>query len=161
MENAADSNIAAEVDVLTTVANAWEPLNFDFSTAPGFDPNIEYGKAIIFFDFVVDKPGDGATYYWDDLQFGPQFFQIDLPVTFEDPLVDYSLSDFNGASSVVGADPVDANNTVAATTKTVGADFFAGTIVGKDFGGFANPIPFTATDCPSGCSRRLRGSSSS
>ena len=56
--------------MLTTAANAWEPLNFDFASAPGFDPNIEYSKAIIFFDFVVDKLGDGATYYWDDLQFG-------------------------------------------------------------------------------------------
>ncbi len=69
VENAADGNIASEVDVLTTAANAWESLNFDFSTV-GIDTSFEYSKAIIFFDFVVDKPGDGATYYWDDLQFG-------------------------------------------------------------------------------------------
>ena len=32
VENAADPNLFAEMDVVTTVANAWEPLNFDFST---------------------------------------------------------------------------------------------------------------------------------
>jgi hypothetical protein len=69
VENAADPNLFAEMDVVTTVANAWEPLNFDFSTV-GINTGVEYSKAIIFFDFVVDKPGDGATYYWDDLQFG-------------------------------------------------------------------------------------------
>ena len=145
VENAADPNLFAEMDAVTTVANAWEPLNFDFSTV-GIDTGVEYSKVIIFFDFVVDKPGDGATYYWDDLQFGPQFFQIDLPVTFEDPTVDYSLSDFEGAVTVLADDPTGAVNTVASTTKTAGSPFFAGTIVGKDFGGFANPIPFTATE---------------
>jgi hypothetical protein len=57
------------MDVPTTAANAWETLTFDFSTV-GIDTNIEYNKAVIFFDFVVDKTADGSTYYWDDLQFG-------------------------------------------------------------------------------------------
>jgi hypothetical protein len=70
VENSADGGIFAEVDAVTTGANAWEPLNFDFAAAPGFDPANVYDKAIIFFDFVVDKPGDGATYFWDDVQFG-------------------------------------------------------------------------------------------
>jgi hypothetical protein len=69
VENASDGGLFAEMDVVTTVANGWEPLNFDFSTV-GIDTTVEYSKAIIFFDFVVDKPADGSTYYWDDLQFG-------------------------------------------------------------------------------------------
>jgi hypothetical protein len=70
VENAGDSNIFAEVDVPTTVANAWERLSFDFAGAPGFDPNTEYSKAVIFFDFVADKPGDDSIYYWDNLALG-------------------------------------------------------------------------------------------
>lgn len=70
VENAVDGNIFAEVDVLTTVANGWETMRFDFAGAPGFYPSIEYSKAVIFFDFVVNKPGDGSVYYWDDLALG-------------------------------------------------------------------------------------------
>ena len=146
VENAADGNIAAEVDVPTTVANAWEKLSFDFASAPGFDPNIEYSKAIIFFDFVDGKPGDGSTYYWDDLALGDLIQQIDLPVTFDEPFVDYVLSDFGNASTSVGDDPTGAANKVGITVKAVNAETFAGTVVARDFGSFANPIPFTAAD---------------
>ena len=146
VENSADGGIFAEVDVPTTVAGGWEKLSFDFASAPGFDPNLEYSKAIIFFDFVVDKPADGSTYYWDDMALGDLIQPIDLPVTFDEPFVDYTLSDFEGAATVLAGDPTGADNTVAATTKTAGSPFFAGTIVGKDFGGFASPIPFTATE---------------
>jgi beta-glucanase (GH16 family) len=133
----------AEVIVNTTAADTWETLEFDFSTV-GIDTSATYVQAVVFFDF--GQVGNDATYYWDDLSLGDLLAQIDLPVTFDEPLVDYSLSDFEGAQTVLADDPTGAVNTVAATTKTVGAQFFAGTIVGKDFGGFANPIPFTATE---------------
>jgi beta-glucanase (GH16 family) len=144
VENSADGSIFAEsMPVLTTVANDWETLVFDFAGL--IDPDTQtYDKAVLFFNFP--NAGDGAVYYWDDVAAVPGLSQIDLPVTFEDPTVDYSLSDFEGTSSVLVADPTDATNTVAATTKGDGAQFFAGTIVGRDFGGFANPIPFTVTD---------------
>jgi len=71
--------------------------------------------------------------------------QIDLPVTFDDPLVDYTLTDFGGASSVVVEDPANAANNVAATTKNEGSQTFAGTTIGGS-AGFANPIPFTAEE---------------
>jgi beta-glucanase (GH16 family) len=148
VENIDNDQLFAEMDVVTTVANAWEPLNFDFSTV-GIDTSIEYSKAVVFFDFVDGKFGDGSTYYWDDLEFGRQLAQIDLPVTFDDPNVDYTLSDFGDAitaSTVLADDPTGAVNTVAATTKTAGAPFWAGTVIGKNFGGFANPIPFTASE---------------
>ena len=146
VENAADGNIFAEVDAATTVANEWETMRFDFSAAPGFDPNFEYSKVVIFFDFVVDKPADGSIYYWDDMALGDLIQPIDLPITFDDPFVDYTVSDFEGAATVLEADPTGADNTVAATTKTAGSPFFAGTVIGRDFGGFASPIPFTATE---------------
>jgi beta-glucanase (GH16 family) len=67
--------------------------------------------------------------------------QIDLPVTFDDPVVDYTLTDFGGAQSVLEDDPSGAGNTVAATTKTEGSEVWAGTTIGTP-AGFANPIPF-------------------
>jgi len=69
--------------------------------------------------------------------------QIDLPVTFDDPLVDYSLIDFGGTSSIIVDDPAGGSNQVAQTTHNGGP--FAGTVIGLD-AGFANPIPFTATE---------------
>jgi hypothetical protein len=69
VENSANGNIFAEMDAATGAANTWQVLNFDFSTV-NIDTSQVFDKAVIFFDFVVDKPADGSTYYWDDLQFG-------------------------------------------------------------------------------------------
>jgi beta-glucanase (GH16 family) len=69
--------------------------------------------------------------------------QIDLPVTFDDPLVDYSVVDFEGASTSLVEDPTNSSNTVAQTVKGTGAQTFAGTVIGTD-AGFASPIPFSA-----------------
>ncbi|MDA3893393.1 MAG: T9SS type A sorting domain-containing protein [Salinivirgaceae bacterium] len=70
--------------------------------------------------------------------------QIDLPVSFDDPTgYDYTLTDFGNNSSVLGADPDDATNTVAITTKPTGAQTWAGTTLGS---GFASAIPFSATE---------------
>lgn len=67
--------------------------------------------------------------------------ELDLPVTFENENIDYTLVDFAGAASQVVVDPTDASNTVAQTIRTDMADTFAGTSVGAD--GLANPIPFS------------------
>jgi hypothetical protein len=89
---------------------------------------------------------DNVYYYKEEVLTGDQ---MDLPVTFEDPDVLYSLIDFAGAASEIVADPTDGSNTVAQTTKTVGAEGFAGTTLSENLGGtpndpgFASNIPFT------------------
>jgi hypothetical protein len=73
--------------------------------------------------------------------------QIDLPVTFDDPLVDYTVQDFGdpvAVSTMLAVDPDDAANTVAMSTKPTGAPLWAGTTIGNP--DFANPIPFTPTE---------------
>ncbi|MFT5516470.1 MAG: hypothetical protein ACI80V_002602 [Rhodothermales bacterium] len=70
--------------------------------------------------------------------------QVDLPVTFEDGAVAYTLTDFDGTASVLGPDPANAANMVAVTTKSAGAAPWAGTTIGTQFG-FASRIPFTAS----------------
>ena len=53
------------VDVNTTVANQWETLTFDFSdVVDGRD----YVTVVVFFEFIDGVPGDGSTYYFDNLR---------------------------------------------------------------------------------------------
>jgi hypothetical protein len=54
------------IDVDTTTENAWETLVFDFETL--IDPAVAYNRIVLFFEFVVDLPGDGSTYYFDDIE---------------------------------------------------------------------------------------------
>lgn len=61
IENA-DASITHEVDISTTVTDAWEELVYDFSGAPAAD----YTKIVLFFDFGVS--GDGSVYYFDNIQ---------------------------------------------------------------------------------------------
>jgi hypothetical protein len=55
-----------EVQVLTTVANAWEVLTFDLTSAASFNSSIKYDRVILFPDF--GKNGLGETYYFDDIK---------------------------------------------------------------------------------------------
>ena len=94
---------------------------------------------------------DNWTFYFDDIVItppmtggGPGRAQIDLPVTFQESSVDYTLTDFGDAAtpmSTLIVDPEDETNFVAQTVKPLGAPLFAGTTIGTA-AGFANPIPF-------------------
>lgn len=148
-----NSNLSVETRATTTVAGAWEILEFDFSNeiinTPPLDPAYPYDLLSIHFNYGVDGASVGAdsVYYWDDVYFGsaPVFEQIDLPVTFEDSLVNYSVSDFGGNATTVVLDPTNSTNTVARSVKTASAQIWAGTSIGTPEG-FATPIPFTATE---------------
>ncbi len=64
-----------ETEAMTTVANAWEYLTFDFdnhvSGTQAFDSALPYDLASIFFNFGTDGNTAGdKTYYWDNVQFG-------------------------------------------------------------------------------------------
>jgi deoxycytidine triphosphate deaminase len=76
--------------------------------------------------------------------------QMNLPVTFDDPEVNYGIVGFGGADdSAIVEDPTDANNKVARVTKTAVAELWAGATVTAVTNnvqtGFASRIPFTAT----------------
>ena len=142
---------SVETEAMTTTANAWEWLNFNFNNeAPGtaaFNAAYAYDMASIFFNFGTDGATAGAkTYYFENvklMQAPPA--QIDLPVTFDLANVNYTVTDFGGNSTVLGPDPNNAANTVAITTKDVTAQTWAGTTIGTNLG-FASVIPFTAVD---------------
>ena len=154
IEDKTDPTISVETEVLTTVANTWETLTFDFSNqvagTAALDPANTYDKISIFFNFGTDGDTAGEKiYFWDDVEFGAgALAQVDLPVTFDDAGVDYSLQDFGdpvSAASTLEADPTDGSNTVASTNKPLGSPVWAGTTIGGD-NGFATAIPFTATE---------------
>ncbi len=62
--------------------------------------------------------------------------QVQLPIGFQSTTLSYNLTDFGGAESVVVANPVaggiNPTSRVLQTTKTTGADFFAGTFMDLD-----------------------------
>jgi len=132
---------STEQDALTTVTNEWEILTWDFTGQPA---NFNY----LVFMFDYGNIGDGSsasTFLFDDIE---QLFggtQIDLPVDFESPTVNYTMSDFGGNESSRVNDPTDANNMVIQCIKTVQAATWAGTTIGTP-AGFATNIPLTLTD---------------
>ncbi|MCF8370064.1 MAG: T9SS type A sorting domain-containing protein [Bacteroidales bacterium] len=148
VEDHLDNTHICEAQMPTTVANAWETIEFDFgnpvSGTAALNFSYVYDMASIFFDF--DAAGAGDVFYWDDVQFlATVLEQIDLPVTFELPNVNYSVIDFGGTTTELVADPAGGTGTVAKTTKGVGAEVWAGVTVGTE-AGFASLIPFTATE---------------
>ncbi len=135
-----DSSVFVELDVNTTVTNQWEELVWNFD---GMTSGIEFTKVIVFFEFVVDLPGDGTTYYFDDVQLSIN--GVKLPLDFEDASLSYTINGFEGAESELETNPdqsgVNTSANVIRTTKTNGAQFFAGTAIPLD-----DPIVFTNTE---------------
>ena len=143
VENAGNGNIAFEREVLTTVANAWEDLAFDYRT---INTSNEYHNIVVIFD--NGTPGDGSanfTFFMDDIRLTDAMpnSRIDLPVTFDVPGVNYTVTDFGNNQTVDAVDPTNPNNKVKKTTKVNGAETWAGTTIGTNTG-FATAIPLTA-----------------
>ncbi|WP_273445092.1 T9SS type A sorting domain-containing protein, partial [Neolewinella agarilytica] len=61
----AGNTAGIELDVNTVNASVWETLEADFSGIQ--DPNVDYVRIVIFYEFIGDLAGDGTTYYFDNL----------------------------------------------------------------------------------------------
>ncbi len=74
VEDATNPGISVETEAVTTVANAWETLTFDFANevmgTPPFDEGNDYTRLSIFFDFGAEGTGE-QTWYFDDIAVGP------------------------------------------------------------------------------------------
>lgn len=143
VEDQTNPAISVETDVVTTVANAWDTLMFDFANQATGTAAINYAntydKMSIFYDFNV--VGSGKNYYVDYVAFeaAPTKSLIDLPITWDDTNnVDYTVIDFGGNTSMLAVDPTNANNNVLMSRKD-SAFSWAGTSFG---GSLANAIPF-------------------
>jgi hypothetical protein len=137
-------NAAKEIEVKTTVANAWETITWDFTDTP----SNTYDQVVFIFDFgTVGDGSANSTFLFDDVELIDNtggLSKLDLPVLFEDETVNHTMTDFGGNSTILGIDPMNANNHVAITTKTTGAETWAGTTIGTNFG-FASKVPFTTS----------------
>ncbi|MBL0015467.1 MAG: T9SS type A sorting domain-containing protein [Bacteroidetes bacterium] len=143
VENISNGAVFFEREDTSTVANAWEELTFDFSA---INTSNSYQKVVLIWDLGVAGNGSANfTFLFDDIQLissgGPLLTQIDLPVTFDVPTVDYTMTDFGNNATVVGADPLNSLNNVGITTKGLAAQTWAGTTISTGLG-FVNPIPF-------------------
>jgi len=125
LENLANPDINAEVDVTNTVANNWEELVFDFSAV---DNANKYQRVVLFFDF--GNAGTGVDYYYDDIQLTSGAESLVLPLTFESTALTYAYGNFGGAAAAVVANPdksgINTSSTVSALTKNNGAEVWAG-----------------------------------
>jgi hypothetical protein len=86
VEDATDLARSVETEAITTVANAWETLTFDFNNevigTPALNPTFTYDRLVIFFNFGTDGDTAGSkTYYWDDATFNGPTSSV---VNFED-----------------------------------------------------------------------------
>jgi hypothetical protein len=71
LEESTNENHSVETETLTTVANEWEVLIFDFSNhvpgTPALNTSYIFDTLSVFFDF--GSSGNGEIYYWDDVTF--------------------------------------------------------------------------------------------
>lgn len=142
VENQTNGGISFEKEVLTTVANTWEDMAFDFRT---INTANSYQKIVLIFELgTVGNGSANFTFLFDDIRLSNQMptSLLALPVTFDQAGINYEVIDFGNNQSVEANDPTNAANKVKRTTKPSGAETWAGTTIGA---GFTARIPFTAS----------------
>ena len=151
VENESSGGIFFETSDTGTVANAWEEYTFDFSA---INTANTYSKIVIIFDNgTVGAGGANWTFLFDDIRLvpgggGPTLTQMNLPVTFDDPTVNYGVVGFGGAdASSIIVDPNNASNNIVKVIKSATAELWAGTtitaVAGGQQTGFSTKVPFT------------------
>ena len=135
-----DNGEQTERDTNTTGVG-WQTLTWSFAG----EPSNTYNKLVLMFDF--GNTGDGSsnsTFYFDDIfQTDPTggLSQIDLPITYEDSSVYYSLIPFGddeGSSEIIFNS--DTDNNLAYVAKSSSAATWAGVTVSNE-SGFVSNIP--------------------
>jgi exo-beta-1,3-glucanase (GH17 family) len=155
VEDSTNPASSVETEAVTTAANAWETLTFDFAApvagTPGLNLDVTYNRLIIFFNFGVAGATAGAqTYYFDDVAF---IGGGGLPVgpfsdlTFDSADATYTLTGFGGAEdSSLQPDPTNPTNTTVRVNRSSSAQTFAGTVVSTGPNLTAGTIPFSASN---------------
>ena len=140
-----DSSSATDRDAYTSTYDQWETLTWSFAG----EPTNTYEKLVLMFDFGnIGNGTDSSTFYFDDIfQTDPTggLSQIDLPITYDDSSIYYSLIPFGdqeGASDIIynsGA------NNLAYVAKSSSAATWAGVTVSNE-SGLENNIPVTSSN---------------
>ncbi len=117
VEDHTDGTKSVETEAISTVANAWETLTFNFnnnaSGTPAFNTAYTYDKASLFFDF--GNVGTGKIFYWDDIKYivAPQT-TLSLPIDFESATIPYNFTNFDGGLATVVNNPFPGGADVSA-----------------------------------------------
>ncbi len=92
VENSNDPTQTCETQTNTTMAGAWETIEFDFSMEANGTAALDFGlqngwiynMASIFFNFDTDGAAAGEkTYYFDDVKFGPDLTNVNNQLLVE------------------------------------------------------------------------------
>ena len=146
VEDRTNPTVSVETEATTTVANAWETLNFDFKNQAAGTAAINYSSkydmASVFFDF--GNLGTGKVFYWDDvimLAANAQPAGVGLPLDFESTSLTYTFNDFNGGNATVISNPkstgIDVSSKVGKMVKNADQTW------GGSWIGLASPIDFS------------------
>jgi len=139
LEESGDSSHSVETEMLTTVANQWEVIIFDFSNQVAgtlaLNTDYTFDTLSVFFDF--GSVGNGETYYWDDITFLDEYV---APITLTQAILlgDWTLAPEYGAMAV-GPEPGSTAYWVSDTdTVTARACLFDDLFSFAEEGTFAN-----------------------
>ena len=142
VENMSNGAISYEKQMLTTVANAWEEISFDYSL---IDVSKSYQKIVLIFD--NGTMGDGSanfTFLFDDIVLtssGTVVQNPTLPLDFESSTIAYTFTNFDGGVASVLNNPQSSGiNTSAKVAKMVKG---AGQPWGGSWIALAAPIDFS------------------
>tara|TARA_B110000444_G_scaffold205245_1_gene198393 strand:- start:1136 stop:3163 length:2028 start_codon:yes stop_codon:yes gene_type:complete len=126
LENA-DASVTHEVDMMTSVANSWELLTYDFIDAP----DAQYTRVVVFYDF--GNVGDGSLYLFDEMEVGEGALVSTSPPTIIEDFegVEPAFIEFGGIEPplVIPNPDVSGINTTATSVsqlKTSGSQTWAG-----------------------------------
>ncbi|HLO82462.1 MAG TPA: hypothetical protein VK166_15970 [Chitinophagaceae bacterium] len=118
VENATDGSISFEKEVMTSVANQWEDLAFDYRT---INTANSYSKVVLIFD--NGTMGDGTsnfTFLFDDIRQTNTIEELALPLSFESSTLNYDFTNFGGGTASVVDNPFKSGiNTSSKTGKMV------------------------------------------
>jgi hypothetical protein len=139
VENSTNGAINFEKEVLTTVANAWEDLVFDYRTINAAQ---NYNRIVIIFD--NGTPGNGSanfTFLFDDIRL-VNSLPLSLPLDFESTSTNFNWFDFDGGSATVIANPqsngINTSSRVGRMIKNAGQPW------GGSFLTLSQPMDFSA-----------------
>jgi len=107
VEDHTNNTKSVETEAITSAANAWETLIFDFANqaagTAALNLSYNYDMASVFFDF--GQAGTGKTFYWDDVKYltsnvgsaGVSLFNFETGT--------FAFTDFGGGAATVIANP--------------------------------------------------------
>ncbi|MFM9020717.1 MAG: hypothetical protein ACKOOA_05260 [Sediminibacterium sp.] len=120
VENAANPAMNFEKEAVTTIANGWEYLYFDYST---INTANSYNRIVVIWE--LGTPGDGSanfTFLMDDFELVNSLPAppLSLPLSFESTTTNYDWFNFDGGQVTIQNNPVSSGiNTSARVAKMV------------------------------------------